>query len=190
MDEPADEPKSYVVAHERAPRRGNDRRPPRVPDRGGHDGRAKGRGDRRRARVAPGVRRAQRDERSAAGAARRAGGAPMIRVAAVGDVHFGTDSAGMLSPHLEQLPERADLLLVAGDLTTCGGPDEAEVLADELRDSPVPVLAVLGNHDYHAGHEGEVRTALESAGVQVLEGETAVMEVDGSRVGVAGVKGF
>jgi Icc-related predicted phosphoesterase len=114
----------------------------------------------------------------------------MIRVAAVGDVHFGTDSAGMLRPHLEQLPERADLLLVAGDLTTCGGPDEAEVLADELRGSPVPVLAVLGNHDYHAGREGEVRTALESAGVQVLEGETAVIEADGSRVGVAGVKGF
>ena len=114
----------------------------------------------------------------------------MIRVAAVGDVHFGTDSAGLLRPHLAQLPERADLLLVAGDLTTCGGPDEAEVLADELRESSVPVLAVLGNHDYHAGREGEVRTALESAGVQVLEGETAVIDVNGSRVGVAGVKGF
>jgi len=114
----------------------------------------------------------------------------VIRVAAVGDIHFGTDSSGRLRPHLEQLAERADLLVIAGDVTTCGGRDEAEVLAAELRGVAVPVLAVLGNHDYHAGHETDVRRALEGAGVQVLEGETAVVGVNGSRVGVAGVKGF
>ena len=114
----------------------------------------------------------------------------MIRVAAVGDIHFGTDSAGRLQPHLEQLPERADLLVIAGDVTTCGGRDEAKVLAAELRGVGVPVLAVLGNHDYHAGHEADVRRALEGADVQVLEGESAVVQVNGSRVGVAGVKGF
>ena len=114
----------------------------------------------------------------------------MIRVAAVADLHFGTDSAGKLRRHLEELPERADLLAVAGDLTTCGSPDEAAVVADELRELGVPVFAVLGNHDHHAGHPDEVRRALEDAGVRVLEGEGAVLDVDGTRVGVAGVKGF
>ncbi len=114
----------------------------------------------------------------------------MIRVAAVGDIHFGTDSAGRLRPHLEQLQDRADLLVIAGDVTTCGGRGEANVLAAELRSAGVPVLAVLGNHDYHSGHETDVRRALEGAGVQVLEGESAVVQVNGSRVGVAGVKGF
>ena len=114
----------------------------------------------------------------------------MIRVAAVGDVHFGEDSAGKLRPYVERLGERADVLLLAGDLTTCGSPDEARVLADELREPPVPVFAVLGNHDYHAGKERDVRAALEDAGVGVLEGESAVVDVDGTRVGVAGIKGF
>jgi len=111
-------------------------------------------------------------------------------VAAVADVHFGTDSAGRLRPHLEGLPDRADVLVLAGDLTTCGDPDEAAVLARELRDVGVPVLAVLGNHDYHAERDEDVRRVLERAGVQVLEGESAVVDVDGVRVGVAGVKGF
>jgi Icc-related predicted phosphoesterase len=114
----------------------------------------------------------------------------VINVAAVGDIHVGSDSAGRLRPQLERLADHADVLLIAGDVTTCGGTDEAKVLAAELRDVGVPVLAVLGNHDYHGGHEREVRDALEEAGVQVLEGETAVVAVNGSRVGVAGVKGF
>jgi Icc-related predicted phosphoesterase len=114
----------------------------------------------------------------------------VIRVAAVADVHFGLDSAGRLRPHLERLDENADVLLVAGDLTTCGSPDEARVLADELRGLPVPVVAVLGNHDHHAGREVEVRAAIEEAGVRVLEGETATVDVDGARLGIAGVKGF
>ena len=114
----------------------------------------------------------------------------MIRVAAVADLHFGVESAGRLRPHLDELPEHADLLVIAGDLTTCGSPDEGAVIADELRRVEIPVLAVLGNHDYHAGREGEVRALLEDAGVRLLEGESAVVEVDGVRVGVAGVKGF
>jgi len=114
----------------------------------------------------------------------------VIRVAAVADVHFATDSAGRLRPHLEGLAERADLLVLAGDLTTYGHPDEAATLADELRGVDVPVFAVLGNHDFHAGREGEVRAAVERAGVRVLEGDAEVIEVNGARVGVAGVKGF
>ena len=114
----------------------------------------------------------------------------MIRIAAVADVHFGADSAGTMRPHLEHLPQRADVFLLGGDLTKTGRPEEAEVLARELEGLDVPIIAVLGNHDYHSNQEDEVRALLERAGVRVLEGETAAVEVDGSTVGIAGVKGF
>lgn len=114
----------------------------------------------------------------------------MIRIAAVGDLHYGTGSQGILRPGLMHLPDRADLLLLAGDLTRCGGPEEVQVLADELRGLAVPIVAVLGNHDYHAGREAEVRRALEGASVRVLEGEATTVDVDGIRVGIAGTKGF
>jgi Icc-related predicted phosphoesterase len=114
----------------------------------------------------------------------------VIRIAAVGDVHFGADSFGTLRPHLGRLAEQADVLLLAGDLTTCGDPGEAAVLAAELRDLEVPAIGVLGNHDYHGDREAGVRAALEAAGVRVLEGESAIVEVDGVRVGVVGMKGF
>jgi Icc-related predicted phosphoesterase len=114
----------------------------------------------------------------------------MIRIAAVADVHFGRDSEGTLRPHLEHLAGQADVLLLAGDLTKCGDPDEAGVLADELRDVSVPMVAVLGNHDYHAGAEREVSSRLEDAGVRVLEGQAHVVDVDGVTLGIAGVKGF
>ena len=114
----------------------------------------------------------------------------MIRIAAVGDLHFGTDSAGTLRPRLQHLPEHADVFLIAGDLTRYGDPDEAAVLADELRDLSVPTFAVLGNHDYHLEQEKAVRDVLEAAGVRILEGEGEVVEVNGARVGVAGTKGF
>jgi Icc-related predicted phosphoesterase len=78
----------------------------------------------------------------------------------------------------------------AGDLTRWGKPEEVQVLADELRGLPVPMIAVLGNHDYHCGREAEVRRVLEGAGVRVLEGEGTTVDVDGVRVGIAGTKGF
>jgi Icc-related predicted phosphoesterase len=114
----------------------------------------------------------------------------MIRIAAVGDLHFGADLRGTLRPHLESLPDQADVLLLAGDLTRVGDPDEAAVLADELRDPPVPIVAVLGNHDYHSDREDEVRKILAEGGIRVLEGEAVVLEVDGGRLGVGGSKGF
>jgi Icc-related predicted phosphoesterase len=114
----------------------------------------------------------------------------VIRIAAVGDVHMGADSSGTLRPHLSTIGERADVLLLAGDLTRRGYPDEAAVLADELDGLAVPVLAVLGNHDYHVDREDEVCRILEKVGVQVLLGESAVLDVRGQRLGVAGVKGF
>lgn len=114
----------------------------------------------------------------------------MIRIAAAADLHFGTDSAGSLRPLLEHLPEQADLFLLGGDLTKWGDPDEAKVLARELTDLPVPKLAVLGNHDYHLDRDEEVREILEGCGIRVLDGTAEVVEVNGARVGVAGVKGF
>jgi Icc-related predicted phosphoesterase len=114
----------------------------------------------------------------------------MIRVAAVGDIHFGADSAGTLRPHLADIAEQADVFLLAGDLTRLGDPDEAAVLAEELRDVPVPIVAVLGNHDYHSDRETEVTDVLADAGIEVLEGTSTVIEVAGVPVGIAGVKGF
>src|SRR5688572_14927381 len=102
-----------------------------------------------------------------------------IRIAAVADVHFGTDSAGTLRPHLEGIAQRADVLLVAGDLTQIGAPEEAEVLARELADCEVPVIAILGNHDYHSECEDQIRKVLESCGVTVLEGEAVSLRVNG-----------
>lgn len=114
----------------------------------------------------------------------------MIRIAAVGDIHLGLDSAGTLRPHLEDLDERADLLCIAGDLTRHGDPEEASVLADELAGLGVPVVAVLGNHDYHSDREELVRKVLVEAGLTVLEGERVTYDIDGVTVGVAGTKGF
>jgi Icc-related predicted phosphoesterase len=114
----------------------------------------------------------------------------MIRVAAVGDIHMGPESQGLLRPAFETLPDCADLLLLAGDLTRHGTPEEMDVVAREVRDLPVPVVAVLGNHDHHDGQPEKVTGILREAGVTVLEGEGAVIDCAGTRVGVAGTKGF
>jgi len=114
----------------------------------------------------------------------------MIRIAAAGDIHFAPDAAGTLRPHLEHLDDRADLLLLAGDLTRVGTPEEARALADELCDVHIPIVAVLGNHDYHCDKSDEVVAILSGIGVHVLEGDSVVVPVNGTTVGVAGTKGF
>jgi Icc-related predicted phosphoesterase len=114
----------------------------------------------------------------------------VIRVAAVGDVHVGIDSAGRLAPRLAWLADHADVFLLAGDLTHRGRPEEAKVLAEELRGVRVPTIAVLGNHDYHSGEQDGVTEVLEQAGIRVLEGDAVVLEIGGRRVGIAGSKGF
>ncbi|MEV0692404.1 metallophosphoesterase [Streptomyces sp. NPDC050388] len=114
----------------------------------------------------------------------------MIRVAAVGDIHMGPDSQGLLRPAFDTLPDCADLLLLAGDLTRHGTPEEARVVAEEIRGLAVPVVAVLGNHDHHDDHPDEVTAILRDAGARVLEGEGTVVRSGGTRIGVAGTKGF
>jgi Icc-related predicted phosphoesterase len=114
----------------------------------------------------------------------------MIRIAAVGDVHLAEDTRGSLRDALHELPERADVLLLAGDLTRHGSLDEALVVADEFGDLAVPVIAVLGNHDYHSDQEKAITELLTGRGVTVLDGTGVVLEIGECRLGVAGVKGF
>jgi len=114
----------------------------------------------------------------------------MIRLAAAADVHYGLDSAGLMAEAFAALPDVADVLLLAGDLTQHGAADEAEVLAADLASVEVPVVAVLGNHDHHSDEDGDIRALLEGAGVVMLEGESHRIECDGATVGIAGVKGF
>jgi Icc-related predicted phosphoesterase len=114
----------------------------------------------------------------------------MIRVAAVGDVHLGPDIAGRHREGLAGIADEADVLLLAGDLTRHGTVDEAAVVAAEYRDLGVPVIAVLGNHDYNSDQESEITDVLTRAGIVVLEGTSVVVETPGGTLGVAGVKGF
>lgn len=113
-----------------------------------------------------------------------------LRIAAVGDVHLGADARGRMRPALETVAEQADVLLLAGDLTRHGTMAEAQVVADEFSDLPVPVLAVLGNHDYHSDAQDDIAALLEGRGVRVLEGRGAVLDINGYRLGIAGAKGF
>lgn len=114
----------------------------------------------------------------------------MTRIAAVGDIHVGTDSVGRVAAGLWHVAERADVLLLAGDLTRCGTPDEAELVAIELADVTVPIVAVLGNHDHHGDAPEEVTAVLRDAGVEVLDGASTLVEGGGTVLGIAGVKGF
>ena len=114
----------------------------------------------------------------------------MIRIAAVGDLHAGPDSVGTIRPRFGDVSERADVLFLAGDLTRRGTEEEGRIVAAELADLGVPVVAVLGNHDHHSGEQPRIREHLEGAGVRVLEREGVVLDIDGFRLGVAGTKGF
>ena len=110
-----------------------------------------------------------------------------VRVAAVGDLHVGVDDE---LPSFDELGDRADVLLLAGDLTRRGRPDEAERLAAALVQVEVPMIAVLGNHDVHSDMGDQVVDVLVDAGVRVLDGEACCVDVGGHGVGVAGIKGF
>lgn len=114
----------------------------------------------------------------------------MIRLAAVGDLHFGDDSAGTLAPRLASIEDDADVFLIAGDLTRQGLANEAAILADELHGITIPVVTVLGNHDYHSNAVAEIRRVLEGAGAHVLEEQSKVLEIGDQTLGIAGVKGF
>lgn len=114
----------------------------------------------------------------------------MIRIAAIGDVHFGVDAEGMWAPHWSRVGEDADVLLLAGDLSRRGLAAEAEALCRELRGIEIPIVSVLGNHEFEDDGQDEFRRILEQHGITVLEGETFSCTVNGTSFGVAGTVGF
>ncbi len=110
-----------------------------------------------------------------------------VRIAAVGDLHYVKGSQATLQAWLPRVPEHADVLVLCGDLTDYGRVDEAQELARELTSAlRIPIVAVLGNHDFEAGHPDAISDVLTQAGIHVLDGGS--YEVHG--VGFAGIKGF
>jgi uncharacterized protein len=113
-----------------------------------------------------------------------------IRIAAAGDVHCRESLRAEVAEAFANLEGNADMVLLAGDLTTCGEPSEAQVLAAACKPLSMPIVAVLGNHDWHAERADEVTSILEEAGVEMLERSSTVHEIRGHEVGIAGAKGF
>ena len=113
-----------------------------------------------------------------------------LRVAAAGDVHADTSRRADLEAAFTSLRGNADLVLLAGDLTTHGRPEEAQVVAQASQLAELPVFSVLGNHDWHSGRAEEVAAVMEEAGVKVLERAWATCEVNGDQVRIVGTKGF
>ena len=112
------------------------------------------------------------------------------RVAAAGDIHAWPGNRERLAEAFKGLDGAADLVLLAGDLTTHGEPEQAEALAAACRDAAIPVYAVLGNHDLHANRGDEVVAALRAGGIGVLDRGFEIVDLEGVEVGLVGTKGF
>lgn len=112
-----------------------------------------------------------------------------LRVAAVGDLHMRAAVAGRFRPDLLRSAEAADILLLAGDLTDGGTRSQSDLLCAELEGLPVPVVAVLGNHDHDDGSSDVIAAQLVALGVHVLDGTAITLGIKGIRLGVAGVMG-
>jgi Icc-related predicted phosphoesterase len=115
-------------------------------------------------------------------------GDAVVRIAAAGDVHCAPENRDAVTTAFDAIEGQADVVLLAGDLTTHGEPEEAEVLADACRGMETPVVAVLGNHDLHAGRAGELTDVLTEARIEVLERSHTTLS--GCGIGIAGTKGF
>jgi Icc-related predicted phosphoesterase len=113
-----------------------------------------------------------------------------VRVAAAGDVHADASRRADLEAAFTGLRGNADLVLLAGDLTTHGRPEEAQVVAEASRLAELPVFSVLGNHDWHSNQAAELKAVMEEAGVTMLDRSWATCEVAGGSVGIVGTKGF
>jgi Icc-related predicted phosphoesterase len=112
--------------------------------------------------------------------------ATRVRIAAMADVHYHKVPEESFQPVFLEIAKTADVLLLCGDLTDYGLPEEAELLAKDLASIGIPILAVLGNHDYESGREAEVRDVFCKANVKVLDGESVTV----AGIGFAGVEGF
>lgn len=110
-----------------------------------------------------------------------------LRIAATADIHYSKTSKGLLHPLFTEVSQAADVLVLCGDLTDYGHAEEAQILADDLRAYvTIPVIGVVGNHDWETGHLDEVVNILTDVGVKLLDGEC----VEFGGVGFAGVCGF
>jgi uncharacterized protein len=109
-----------------------------------------------------------------------------LRIAALGDLHVKEEQVAPYRDLFAEISDAADVLVLCGDLTDLGKPREAEILADSLRVCTIPIVAVLGNHDFECGHVEEVAAIIRRAGVNLLQGQSC--EIEG--VGFVGVKGF
>jgi Icc-related predicted phosphoesterase len=109
-----------------------------------------------------------------------------LRLAAIGDLHVQEDNVAPYRELFTEMSGQADVLVLCGDLTNFGRTKEAEILAEDIRACSIPVIGVLGNHDYECGQPENVREILHEAGMIVLDEQAH--EIEG--VGFAGVKGF
>src|SRR5882672_6999008 len=109
-----------------------------------------------------------------------------MRIAATADLHYSAQALSLLKEQFAPVRDEADVLVVAGDLTNFGRPEEMEQLVNVLVRLRIPIIAVLGNHDYECGKETELIRIMTSEGIKVLDGTG--YERDG--VGFAGTKGF
>ena len=114
----------------------------------------------------------------------------VIRIAAAGDIHASEHVRKRLRGAFAQVEADADVVLLAGDLTTTGEVEQARVLADACRPLSIPVFAVLGNHDWHAGRASEIVAVLEEAGIRALDRDWGTCAIAESTLGVVGAKGF
>src|SRR3972149_3193389 len=113
-----------------------------------------------------------------------------LRLAAIGDLHCSDTSAGSYRYSFEDLNQLADVLALCGALPRRGKMSEIEVVVENLAEVRIPVVAVLGNHDYHEKNNHHFHDYLEEAGVTVLDGDGFALSVDGRTAGFAGAKGF
>ena len=113
-----------------------------------------------------------------------------IRIAAAGDIHCCEENRVAAAAAFAEADRDADLILLAGDLTTYGEPEQAALLAEICAGIATPVIAVLGNHDWHADRCADVTALLEQAGVEVLHRSHTVQEIHGTEIGIVGTKGF
>jgi len=109
-----------------------------------------------------------------------------MRIAALSDIHYSKTSQGSFQSLFSQIADAADVLLLGGDLTDYGLAEEARILAKDLAQVKIPVIAVLGNHDFESGEEREIAKILTDIGVHMLDGDS--WEDHG--VGFAGIRGF
>jgi len=113
-----------------------------------------------------------------------------VRVAAAGDIHCSEHNRDAVATAFGAVASGVDLILLAGDLTTHGEPEQAQVLVDAVEGIGVPVIAVLGNHDLHAGRRDELVEVLRRGGIDLLDRSHTTRGLEGCQVGIAGVKGF